>query len=387
MRKTRRTDPGRSDASNAQDVPTAPEAPNPAAATSSTPGLDVATLERMIQEAVNRALRRTPLESTSAPVTAVTTNVVPSQAAGTSTPEAMVVPKQIEPIYGLSSKHQPPEFCGTNDPVVAEQWIKLVEKATALFPMTDQKKIRYATYLLRGDAMTWWELMEQTQDTTTLTWSGFKELFEEQYRTADMISSKLQEFISLQQGNMTVKEYSIKFNSLAKFAPILVSIPQTRLERFVGGLHPTIARDVMSGHQPSQTYSEALTGAIRAEVYLRKETKLALSPTMASSPLQLGQSSSAEQVVSKDDKGKGKKGVLPKANRKDMKKKGQQRKGEINYYKKCRRRHRGECLVGTNVCFRCRQLGHIARDCPICSATSVPAVGGMTTKVYNVAQM
>ncbi|XP_031283418.1 uncharacterized protein LOC116142108 [Pistacia vera] len=200
-------------------------------------------------------------------MTIVTTNVVPSQAIGTSTQEAMVAPKQIEPICGLSSKHQPPEFSSTNDPIVAEQWIKLVEKATALFPMIDQEKIPYATYLLRGDAMTWWELMEQTQDTTTLTWSGFKELFEEQYRTADMISSKLQEFISLQQGNMTVKKYSIKFNSLAKFASILVSTPQTQLERFVGGLHPTITRDVMSSHQPSQTYSEALARAIKAEVY------------------------------------------------------------------------------------------------------------------------
>ncbi|XP_031248851.1 uncharacterized protein LOC116106631 [Pistacia vera] len=250
MRKTRRTDPGRSDASNAQDVPTAPKTSNPTTATSSAPGLDVATLERMIQEAINRALRRTPPKSTGTPVTTVTTNV-------------------------------PPEFSGTNDLVVVEQWIKLVEKATALFPMTDQEKIRYATYLLRGDAMTWWELMEQTQDTTTLTWSGFKELFEEQYRTADMMSSKLQEFISLQQGNMMVKEYSIKFNSLAKFAPTLVSTPQTRLERFVGGLHTTIAGDVMSSHQPSQTYSKALSKAIRAKVYLRKETRLALPPIMA----------------------------------------------------------------------------------------------------------
>ncbi|XP_031261142.1 uncharacterized protein LOC116119342 [Pistacia vera] len=143
----------------------------------------------------------------------------------------------------------------------------------------------------------------------------------------------------------------------------------------------------MSGHQPSQTYSEALARAIRAEVYLRKETKLALSPTVASSPLQLGQSNSAEQVVGKDDKGKSKKGVLPKANRKDMKKKGQQRKGEVNYYKKCRRRHRGECLVGTNVCFRCHQPVHIARDCPIGSTISIPVVGGTTARVYNVAQM
>ncbi|XP_031260467.1 uncharacterized protein LOC116118612 [Pistacia vera] len=186
---------------------------------------------------------------------------------------------------------------------------------------------------------------------------------------------------------MVVKEYSIKFNSLAKFAPTLVSTPQTRLERFVGRLHPIITRDVMSGHQPSQTYSEALIRAIRVEVYLRKETKLNLPLAVASNPLQIGQSSSAKQVVGKDDNGKSKKRVPPKANKKDIKKKGQQRKCEISYYKKCRRRHKGECLVGTNVCFRCRQPSHIARDCPIGSITLVPVVGGMTTRVYNVAHM
>lgn len=30
---------------------------------------------------------------------------------------------------------------------------------------------------------------------------------------------------------------------------------------------------------------------------------------------------------------------------------------------KCKKRHVGECLFGKKVCFKCKQPGHIARDC------------------------
>ncbi|XP_031258857.1 uncharacterized protein LOC116116967 [Pistacia vera] len=166
--------------------------------------------------------------------------------------------KQVEPIYNLSQKHQPSEFSGSNDPGVSEEWLKTIEQAMGLFPMSDQEKVRYASYLLKGDARVWWKLMEHTYVTSALSWNEFKRLFEAEYRSADMLSVKTQDFTELKQGNMTVREHATMFNSLACFAPTVVSTQQCRLERFVNGLHPKVAQIVIAGGQPPQTYSEAL---------------------------------------------------------------------------------------------------------------------------------
>ena len=55
----------------------------------------------------------------------------------------------------------------------------------ALFPMNDRERIRYASFLFRGDARIWWELMEETHDSVLMTWEEFKRLFEAEYRTED----------------------------------------------------------------------------------------------------------------------------------------------------------------------------------------------------------
>ncbi|XP_031282091.1 uncharacterized protein LOC116140625 [Pistacia vera] len=168
------------------------------------------------------------------------------------------IPSSYEPpIYNLSQKHQP-EFSGTNDLAIIEEWLEIVERAMALFPMSDPKKVCYASYLLRGDARIWWQLMEHTYVVSALSWSEFKRLFEAEYRSADMISTKTQEFTKLKQGNMKVRESATMFNSLARFAPTMVSTQQCRLDRFVNGLHPKVAQITMVGGKPPKTYSKAL---------------------------------------------------------------------------------------------------------------------------------
>lgn len=45
--------------------------------------------------------------------------------------------------------------------------------------------------------------------------------------------AKLEESISLKQGDFSVKEYSLKFTFLSKFAPRFVSNPRDMMNRFM----------------------------------------------------------------------------------------------------------------------------------------------------------
>ena len=53
----------------------------------------------------------------------------------------------------------------------------------------------------------------------------FKEAFLGMYFSRERIEIKVEEFNKLKQGNMSVAEYSLKFSTLSRYAPSLVSNP------------------------------------------------------------------------------------------------------------------------------------------------------------------
>ena len=74
----------------------------------------------------------------------------------------------------------------------------------------------------------------------------------------------MEEFIALTQGNSSVTEYARKFDRLAKFVADMVPTETLRIQRFVKGLKPMIARDVKL-IQGIITYAETLEVALEAE--------------------------------------------------------------------------------------------------------------------------
>ncbi|KZV54989.1 hypothetical protein F511_35698 [Dorcoceras hygrometricum] len=105
----------------------------------------------------------------------------------------------------------PKEFSGTTDPLVAESWIKSLEVIFDYLQMVDCDRPRCAIYMLRDDAMIWWEGAKLTVDLTTLTWDGFKRVFYDQYFTVDVRSELKREFMTLKEKDLSVREYVRKF--------------------------------------------------------------------------------------------------------------------------------------------------------------------------------
>ena len=69
-----------------------------------------------------------------------------------------------------------------------------------------------------------------------MSWASFSSLFMEKYIPRTLMDRKRDEFLSLEQGRMSVTAYEAKFHSLSRYATQLCFSPQERIRRFVKGL-------------------------------------------------------------------------------------------------------------------------------------------------------
>ena len=69
-----------------------------------------------------------------------------------------------------------------------------------------------------------------------MTWDIFKKYFLDLFFPRDMREAKFVEFINLRQGGIKVREYSLKFTRLLKYAPSLVFDPRENMSTFVMGV-------------------------------------------------------------------------------------------------------------------------------------------------------
>lgn len=54
---------------------------------------------------------------------------------------------------------------------------------------------------------------------------------------------KVQEFINLKQGHMSVREYSLKYIKLSKYAQFMVVDPRARMSNFIFGMSNLVSKE------------------------------------------------------------------------------------------------------------------------------------------------
>ena len=109
---------------------------------------------------------------------------------------------------------------------------------------SEDQKLVFAAYRLSGEAENWWNdtLRLLELQGIPVTWEVFKNRFLEKYFPQDLRQAKEREFLNLKQGNMSVGEYTAKFETLSKYSRYYQLHPDEswRCSQYVEGLRQDI---------------------------------------------------------------------------------------------------------------------------------------------------
>ncbi|XP_047259186.1 uncharacterized protein LOC124891501 [Capsicum annuum] len=183
--------------------------------------------------------------------------------------------------------------------------------------VSEEESVQLASYRLKDLAYDWvvaWR-KGRVEGVAPMTWQEFQDASLDKFFPLELREAKVEEFMNLRQGSTTVKEYCLKFNQLAKYAPNLITDNRASMEQIAKS--PQFqSRSSMPA--PSSASASALRG--RQEQGNRSSM-----------------SGSQNTVSNRPNR--------PPCTR-------------------CGGDHGGKCLWGQKGCYGCGQEGHGFRDCP-----------------------
>ncbi|PWA53438.1 hypothetical protein CTI12_AA444120 [Artemisia annua] len=229
---------------------------------------------------------------------------------------------------------KPNEFHGESDPVIVTNWLKEIEDIFEISECSPGQRVKYASHFLKGEARHWWNMIKIAR--------GLMDKLEE-------------EFLKLQQNDMTVSKYTTKFNEKARFAKYQVATEERRIKRYIWGLRAGIRGPVQQA-RPA-TFQEAVELALMVEKENNRQ-------------LEEGGDNKRKRENRDDDV---KKIKISSGKIENV--------GEYKLCTICKKTHKGECwhdncrncgksghtskeCKAELVCFKCKSPGHKIVDCP-----------------------
>ncbi|XP_075665632.1 uncharacterized protein LOC142635336 [Castanea sativa] len=126
-----------------------------------------------------------------------------------------------------------------------------------------EQRVILAVFVLKSDALEWWEAIERTHGREVITWQHFVELFRKRYVPDSLMVQKEAEFICIAQGTQSVYEYEQKFAELSRFGPHVVDTEARKPRHFERGLREEI-QGLISRFK-LETYAEVVDRALIAK--------------------------------------------------------------------------------------------------------------------------
>ncbi|XP_065860395.1 uncharacterized protein [Euphorbia lathyris] len=163
------------------------------------------------------------------------------------------------------------EFEGSTDPDIADKWWAKIEDILENTECRLDSMVKYVSNLFTDEALEWWRSIKRTRIRTEITWDIFKKLFTNKYMPMIYKDRKQTEFLTLMQEDMSVAEYELKFNTLAKYAPANVATEEAKCRRFEHGLHPDVRMGI---HAHETSFRLLVESALKAEEIVKDREQL-----------------------------------------------------------------------------------------------------------------
>ncbi|XP_049368008.1 uncharacterized protein LOC125832865 [Solanum verrucosum] len=237
----------------------------------------------------------------------------------------------------------PPMFFDSKVGEDPQEFLAEVYKIIDAMGVTFIEKAELAAYQFKDVAEVWYTQWKNNRPVEAghIDWEVFKKAFLDRFFHQDKREAKVEEFINLRQGGMTVQEYFLKFTKLSKYAPSLMSNPRDEMCQFVIVDESRLRkknREVKRARSYEGNSSKGkFEGQGRASFKRRFSNKgfssaLRDNKDRASNPKTQGGNSGGSSMVRPTCAKFGKK-------------------------------HDDKCLVSTEGCYSCRNSGHLMRDC------------------------
>ena len=75
----------------------------------------------------------------------------------------------------------PPMFRGGVNFLEAEHWLKEVKKILDVLEVPEEWRVSLASFMLRDEAESWWDIVKNTHDVPHMGWTQFEELLLAKY--------------------------------------------------------------------------------------------------------------------------------------------------------------------------------------------------------------
>nr|KYP31621.1 hypothetical protein KK1_047965 [Cajanus cajan] len=227
-----------------------------------------------------------------------------------------------------------------------------MEKIFMVMHCLKERKLVYVVYMLVGEASFWWKGVQAMMKARgeVVNWENFKKVFLEKYFPDSARYAKEAESLRLQQRNMSIQEYVVKFEHLARYYSQAIT-EALRCRKFSEGLRYELKKTIVPMGimeflilvEKAKTV-ERFEGRTRATKGLEGSSgfRRGKHPQKRPSPFQKGNT-----------------------NKKPM---GTATTAAIQSFRsyRCRGPHMmRDFPINNYVCFKCGKVGHMAKDCNV----------------------